>query len=136
MKNTFKLTFEFKDDTSENIRYINQVLSSLKLNELRIDKVSAGCMYFYEKPDKQGIKEPERHAVIHKLSLLCIDDDTANGNIYHIEATAIKRGKFKNADEFHDVWSEEHPELVMRAMWNSSSDTSDVFIFLYHKKTI
>ena len=136
MQNTFKLTFEFNDGTPDNIHYINEALSSMKLNDLRMNKVSASCMYFYDENDKHGINEPECRAVIHKLSLLCANDDTVKGHSYNIEATAIARGKIKNADEFHDIWSKEHPELVMRAMWNSSSDTTDVFIFLYHKKDI
>lgn len=136
MRNIFNLTFEFKDEKTEDIRYINEALSSMRLSEIRIGKILAGCMYFYDENDKKGVKEPERRAVIHKLSLICIDDDTEKRHIYQIEATAIKRGKIKNADKFHDMCSEEHPEFAMRAMWNSSSDTSDVFVFLYHKKSI
>ena len=77
----------------------------MKLNDLRMDKISAGCMYFYYETDKHGVKEPERQAVIHKLSLICAADDDVEGNIYHIEATAIKRRTLKNADELHDIWS-------------------------------
>ncbi|MBQ6910060.1 MAG: hypothetical protein IJQ29_08065 [Synergistaceae bacterium] len=93
-------------------------------------------MYFYNEHDEQGIKEPERRPVIHKILFECVCDDSKNMHCYQIGAIALKKGVGDAADKFHDLWSREHPSRVMRYMWNSSSDNTDVFVFLHHEKVV
>ena len=69
-----------------------------------------------------------------KDGIICTYDETEKMHYYRLTAMAFAKGKFKDTEEFHELWDEAHPDRIMRMLTYYSSEDSDAFIVLHHEK--
>ena len=93
---------------------------------------------YHEKTSTMDQNTGEICSVTHRYGfdqvvLECEREDDEPGYRYQVETEYLTQAI--SSDEYHDCWSEEHPDYVMRVLsCISFDDGGSAFVVLFHEK--
>ena len=127
MKVHMEFTFpdrEEKDLEHLNVKYAQRILMDFN--------------GYHEKTSTMDQNTGEICSVTHRYGfdqvvLECEREDDEPGYRYQVETEYLTQAI--SSDEYHDCWSEEHPDYVMRVLsCISFDDGGSAFVVLFHEK--
>ena len=128
------MEFTFPDREEKDLEYLNAMLSSMKWSEVRLEDFNG----YHEKTSTMDQNTGEICSVTHRYGfdqvvLECEREDDEPGYRYQVETEYLTQAI--SSDEYHDCWSEEHPDYVMRVLsCISFDDGGSAFVVLFHEK--
>ena len=128
------MEFTFPDREEKDLEHLNAMLSSMKWSEVRLEDFNG----YHEKTSTMDQNTGEICSVTHRYGfdqvvLECEREDDEPGYRYQVETEYLTQAI--SSDEYHDCWSEEHPDYVMRVLsCISFDDGGSAFVVLFHKK--
>ena len=128
------MEFTFPDREEKDLEHLNAMLSSMKWSEVRLEDFNG----YHEKTSTMDQNTGEICSVTHRYGfdqvvLECEREDGEPGYRYQVETEYLTQAI--SSDEYHDCWSEEHPDYVMRVLsCISFDDGGSAFVVLFHEK--
>ena len=128
------MEFTFPDREEKDLEHLNAMLSSMKWSEVRLEDFNG----YHEKNSTMDQNTGEICSVTHRYGfdqvvLECEREDDEPGYRYQVETEYLTQAI--SSDEYHDCWSEEHPDYVMRVLsCISFDDGGSAFVVLFHEK--
>ena len=128
------MEFTFPDREEKDLEHLNAMLSSMKWSEVRLEDFNG----YHEKTSTMDQNTGEICSVTHRYGfdqvvLECERQDDEPGYRYQVETEYLTQAI--SSDEYHDCWSEEHPDYVMRVLsCISFDDGGSAFVVLFHEK--
>ena len=128
------MEFTFPDREEKDLEHLNAMLSSMKWSEVRLEDFNG----YHEKTSTRDQNTGEICSVTHRYGcdqvvLECEREDDEPGYRYQVETEYLTQAI--SSDEYHDCWSEEHPDYVMRVLsCISFDDGGSAFVVLFHEK--
>ena len=128
------MEFTFPDREEKDLEHLNAMLSSMKWSEVRLEDFNG----YHEKTSTMDQNTGEICSVTHRYGfdqvvLECEREDDEPGYRYQVETEYLTQAI--SSDEYHDCWSEEHPDYVMRVLsCISFDDGGSAFVVLFHDK--
>ena len=128
------MEFTFPDREEKDLEHLNAMLSSMKWSEVRLEDFNG----YHEKTSTMDQNTGEICSVTHRYGfdqvvLECEREDDEPGYRYQVETEYLTQAI--SSDEYHDCWSEEHPDYVMRVLsCISFDDGGSAFVVLFDEK--
>lgn len=111
------------------------LLSSVNWSEVHLEDFNG----YHAKTSTMDQNTGEICSVTHRygfdqIVLECEREDDKPGYRYQVETEYLTQAI--SSDEYHDCWSEEHPDYVMRVLsCISFDDGGSAFVVLFHERT-
>ena len=130
---TITLTFPQRD-YKKCIEIINSALDNMKLSEVKIS--NAKTYFFFEEHFSENgeVTSTDCEFGFDMIELKCKNDDENSLHVYQMGVASFPKSEDKSYDEFHDLWSQEHPDRAMRNLVRFFSEDCVSFAFLHHEK--
>lgn len=128
------MEFTFPDREEKDLEQLNALLSSVNWSEVHLEDFDG----YHAKTSTMDSKAGAVCSVTHRygfdrVALECEQEEDEPGHHYQLETEY--RTQAVSTDEYHDRWSEAHPDCVMRTLSCVSFDGGGkAFICLFHEK--
>ena len=100
----------------KNLELVNAALDTMKLSEIEIKKIED---YIVTKQtfNKGELAHTYYDLGFDSIEILCTQNENENDlHIFQISIVAFPKEEDKTTQEFHALWSKEHPDRVIRQM--------------------
>lgn len=122
------VNFEFKDSEKDELIQLNNILSTMKLDELRLENYS-GCLV--TTLDEDGDFIDCRYALC-KGTLVCKLSEGEKGMKYRIDSDVICQSS--DRDVYLQRWRDKHPDRIVRIFITSEFDGLMGCLIVHHQR--
>ncbi len=132
----FKLQFDFKDRSGNDLDIINAALSGMKLGLVSMEDFKGYNAVSTTLSHVSGTQTQTAWFGFDRLVLSCDPKEDEDGNTFtwQIDTVSTAKGNILNSSIFHDLWCAEHPDRVMRSLTQIDFKDYDAFVVLHHEK--
>lgn len=129
------MEFTFPDREEKDLEQLNALLSSVNWSEVHLEDFNG----YHAKTSTMDQNTGTVCSVTHRYGfdrvvLECEQEKDEPGHRYQVETEY--RTQAVSSDEYHDCWSEAHPDCVMRVLsCISFDDGGSAFVVLFHERT-
>ncbi len=122
------IRFDFKDRKKEDLDQLNNILATMKLDELGIEDYKD---YLGITTDKDGNLISKRYG-LQSGTLVCRLSKNESGYQYSIDSEVINQDA--DTDEFLKNWRDAHPDRAVRIFARSEFDDYTGCLIIHHQR--